>query len=331
MRSALIANRTNFIPSCTLVGEAGSWEAIVQIIEHHLLPTLDQLGATLFLPKEIPAPTDVRSAPIENSPPIWYRKCPQIAYVVQGEEQIVYQGRLYILRAPRGLILPKSGGPHISHVITSEAIPFRDCLWFDFLPSGCVVHRCQLSSKGHLSGPHYMLVDSRLAEIFQELEDELNRSDRSNPLIVKSLLMSLFSLLVRARLLPLKAVVYPPQESDNFPLPLQKAIQLIHRSYSRPFSLKRLAQACGYSPSQLCRVFKAYLSTTPLGYLTQLRLEIARRLLETSTLTIAEIAHLVGYSNPAYLTRLFCRFFGIPPTKVRPQLRPSHHLEPSKK
>lgn len=330
MRSTPLVSHTNFIPSYTLGGEAGSWGAIAQIIEYRLLPTLDRLGAALFLPDGYTAPSNVCSAPIENWPLVWHRKCPQIAYVIQGEEQIVYQGRLYILRAPRGLILPKFGGPHISHVITSEAVPFRDCLWFDFLPSGCIVHRCQLSSKGHLSGPHYMIVDSRIAEIFQELEDELNQPDRNNPLIVKSLLMSLFSLLVRTGLLPLKAIVYPPQESDTFPLPLRKAIQMMHYSYNRPFSLKRLAQACGASPSHLCRVFKAYLSTTPLGYLTQLRLKIARKLLETSTLTTAEIAHLVGYSNPAYLTRLFSKFFGIPPTMVRLQPGLSRRSKPPK-
>ncbi|GBC99840.1 HTH-type transcriptional activator Btr [bacterium HR17] len=331
MRSMLLKHHTGFIPSRMLESEAGSWEAISQIIEYQLLPTLDQVGAALFLPKGDPVPSNVYSAPIENQPPMWYRKCPQIVYIVQGEEQIVYRGQLYTLRARQGVILFKSGGPHISHIVTSKTIPFRDCLWFDFLPSGCVVHRCQLSFKEHLSGPHYMLLDPKLQEIFQELEEELNCSSRSNPLIVKSLLMSLFSLLVRAKLLPLKAVVYPLKESEKLPLPLRKAIQIMHRSYNRPFSLTRLAQVCGFSPFHFCRVFKNYLGTTPLRYLTQLRLEIARRLLETSSLSITEIAHLVGYSNPAYLTRLFCRFFNIPPTKVRPQPRPSHHPEPTQK
>jgi len=32
---------------------------------------------------------------------------------------------------------------------------------------------------------------------------------------------------------------------------------------------------------------------------------------------VAEVAHLIGYSNPAYLTRLFSKFFGNPPTKLR--------------
>ena len=161
-----------------------------------------------------------------------------------------------------------------------------------------------------------MLIDARLAEIFHELEEELHQPNRKNPLIVKSLLMALFSLLARAELLPLRAVVYPPQ-IDDFPLPLQKALQILHRSYNRPFSLRRLAQACAISPYYLCRLFRTHLNATPLGYLTRLRVEIARKLLEKSNLTVAEVAHLVGYSNPAYLTRLFYKFFGNPPAKLR--------------
>lgn len=317
-RTTLIQNA---IPSLVLGGEEGSWEVIAQIIERQILPALDRVGAALFLPQGQPAPANAHPAPIENYPTSWYRKCPQIAFVVRGEEQIIYRGKLFHLRAPQGLILFKTGDPHISHVITSDLIPFRDCLWFDFLPSGCVVHRCQLSSKEHRSGHHYMLIDSRLAELFHELEDTLNQPS-SDTLIAKSLLMALFSLLVKAQMLPLKAIIYPPQGNNDLPFPLQKALQIIHRSYNRPFSLKRLAQACSISPFHFCRMFKTYLGVTPLGYLTQLRLKIAHKLLETSTLTVAEVAHLVGYSNPAYLTHLFYKYFGVPPTNLRPRLKP---------
>ena len=312
-----MASSLAYIPSFELEGEEGTWEAIKEIVERQLLPTLDRVGPLLFLPIGQPVPSSARPAPIENSPDWWHRKCPQIVYVVKGEEQIIYQGKLWQLKAPQGMIMFNFGGPHASHVIIHDnLIPFRDCLWFDFLPSGCVVHRCQLSKELHRSGPHYMLIDARLAEIFHELEEELHQPNRKNPLIVKSLLMALFSLLARAELLPLRAVVYPPQ-IDDFPLPLQKALQILHRSYNRPFSLRRLAQACAISPYYLCRLFRTHLNATPLGYLTRLRVEIARKLLEKSNLTVAEVAHLVGYSNPAYLTRLFYKFFGNPPAKLR--------------
>jgi len=304
------------IPASSLEGREGSWEEISQIIQHNLLPTLDQKGIILFLPRGQPIPVDAHPAPIANQPTLWYRKYPQIAYVVKGEEKIIYRGKLYQLNTGQGLLLFKTGGAHISHVITSNLIPFRDCLWFDVLPAGCVVHRCQLSSRGHYSGPHYMIIDSRLWELFCEIEDILNQLN-NNILIAKSLLMAFFSLLVKAQMLPLKAIIYPPQEISNLPAILQKAINMLHRSYNRPFSLKRLAEACSVSPFYLCRMFKSYLKMTPLGYLTRLRLEIARKLLETSTLTISEIAYLVGYSNPAYLTRLFSKHFGTTPINLR--------------
>jgi hypothetical protein len=83
------------IPSFELEGEEGSWEAIKEIVERQLLPTLDKLGPSLFLPSGQPIPLTARPALIENSPGWWHRKCPQIVYVVRGEEQIIYQEKLW--------------------------------------------------------------------------------------------------------------------------------------------------------------------------------------------------------------------------------------------
>jgi hypothetical protein len=120
-----------------------------------------------------------------------------------------------------------------------------------------------------------MLIDTRLAEIFHELEEELHQPNRKNPLIVKSLLMALFSLLARAELLPLKAIVYPPQ-IDGFP-------HLYRRHYKSCIGLITDRSLCdGWLkhvlsvPTISGRLFRTHLNTTPLGYLTRLRAEIAR-------------------------------------------------------
>jgi len=45
-----MASSLAYIPSFELEGEEGTWEAIKEIVERQLLPTLDRVGPLLFLP-----------------------------------------------------------------------------------------------------------------------------------------------------------------------------------------------------------------------------------------------------------------------------------------
>jgi transcriptional regulator GlxA family with amidase domain len=61
---------------------------------------------------------------------------------------------------------------------------------------------------------------------------------------------------------------------------------------------------------------------TPIGYLTRLRLHLARRLVETTELSLADIAFLVGYRQLTYFVRQFRRLFGQSPGRLRERRRP---------
>lgn len=78
-----------------------------------------------------------------------------------------------------------------------------------------------------------------------------------------------------------------------------------------------LAQALGLAPRTLARRFAIELDTSPGQWLQARRIEAARRLLQNSTLTIAEVCFAVGYQDTASFTRLFRRMTGMPPTTFR--------------
>jgi len=118
----------------------------------------------------------------------------------------------------------------------------------------------------------------------------------------KGILLAFFSMLLQTNALPFQAQLdnlFPPQW-QNLPLPLQRALKWMHHAFERPFHLarlarySRLARYCGFSPAYLCRLFKSHLNKTPVGYLTKLRLSLAKQLVETTDLSIADIAFLVG-------------------------------------
>jgi transcriptional regulator GlxA family with amidase domain len=78
-----------------------------------------------------------------------------------------------------------------------------------------------------------------------------------------------------------------------------------------------LAVRAGMSQRQFARVFAAEIGTTPAVYVENLRLEAARRLLETSDLTVETIAKTVGMSLTETLYRAFRRRLGTTPDQYR--------------
>jgi transcriptional regulator GlxA family with amidase domain len=67
----------------------------------------------------------------------------------------------------------------------------------------------------------------------------------------------------------------------------------------------------------LKRRFKAATGTTLMDYVQNLRIEEAKRLLETGTTSFDEIAAEVGYENPGFFRRLFKRRTGLTPSSYR--------------
>ena len=68
--------------------------------------------------------------------------------------------------------------------------------------------------------------------------------------------------------------------------------------------LERLAQACAMSDSQFIRRFHAAFGMTPGGYLQNLRLNGARRLLSQG-MALADAAHSMGFADQAHMQRAF--------------------------
>lgn len=78
-----------------------------------------------------------------------------------------------------------------------------------------------------------------------------------------------------------------------------------------------MARHVGLSQRQFARAFAAEVGATPAAYVENLRLEAARRLLETSDLTVETVARTVGMSLPETLYRAFRLRLGTTPDQYR--------------
>lgn len=99
------------------------------------------------------------------------------------------------------------------------------------------------------------------------------------------------------------------------------AIDYMNEHIDQPISLQDIARAGNRSPSHVARMFRTELGQPPHRYLITLRLERARRLLEKTNISIAEIAFDCGFAHQEHLTRLFRREFSSTPAAYRRSMR----------
>lgn len=83
------------------------------------------------------------------------------------------------------------------------------------------------------------------------------------------------------------------------------------------FGNAELARKMLMSESQLHRKIKALTQQSLSIFIRGVRLRRGRVLLETTDLSISEVAYAVGYTDPAYFSRTFSAEFGFPPISVR--------------
>lgn len=98
---------------------------------------------------------------------------------------------------------------------------------------------------------------------------------------------------------------------------IKEMVNYIQGHYRDRISLKDIAATGSVGQSKCCLLFKRYMNLTPNAYLNQFRLTKSREYLETTDLSITEIAAAVGYNGSSYYTESFRKWYGISPSEYR--------------
>ncbi len=104
--------------------------------------------------------------------------------------------------------------------------------------------------------------------------------------------------------------------------PLRELQQQIAEHPDGDYRVERLAARVAMSPRHFARVFRAEIGCSPAVYVERARVEIARRLLETTGLPVDDIARAAGFGTAETLRRAFARRVGAAPTEYRDRFRP---------
>jgi AraC-like DNA-binding protein len=96
-----------------------------------------------------------------------------------------------------------------------------------------------------------------------------------------------------------------------------KAIALIHRQPTEPWSVEALADKIGMSRSGFAKRFMDLVGEPPMHYVRKWRFQVAEGWLRDTDLPIAEIAEQLDYESEASFGRAFKKFTGHTPGSVR--------------
>ena len=100
-----------------------------------------------------------------------------------------------------------------------------------------------------------------------------------------------------------------------------RAVQsYVEEHLDESIALAELAAAAGLSCFHFLRAFKQSLGVTPGQYVLDRRMERARSLLKSSTLSVAEVGICVGFDHSSHFTRAFSRVVGTAPSMFRSSL-----------
>lgn len=96
---------------------------------------------------------------------------------------------------------------------------------------------------------------------------------------------------------------------------VHKATELLESE--KKISVREIAAECFTNESNLRRIFKRYMGTSPNDYRIKIKIESAKQMLISTDLSIKEISCTLGFYDEAYFHKIFCKRVGVTPKHYR--------------
>ncbi len=156
----------------------------------------------------------------------------------------------------------------------------------------------------------------RLAEILQKILLVTKEQPAYGATWIQGLLLEFFSILLTEEVSGKGTEALDPARMRYYHA-IAPAVEVIHSDYNKKLTSGELADRCSMSLYYFCRVFKRVMGATPVQYQTEYRMRIADMLLRDGQMSIAAIAHMVGYEDETYFSRCYKNYKGISPRQEK--------------
>lgn len=96
--------------------------------------------------------------------------------------------------------------------------------------------------------------------------------------------------------------------------------EYMEKNYHKPITLEEVGEMVHLSPHYFSKMFKIRTGKSFIDYLTDIRVERAKKLMQTHERNIKEICYAVGYNDPNYFSRVFKKVTGFSPSEYRQEV-----------
>lgn len=142
-------------------------------------------------------------------------------------------------------------------------------------------------------------------ELFGLLQELIRVKESEEPFAELELRGTLYRFCAALLRRPERSKEPPNRENLRAVANIERALELIYNGYAAPITVEQVAELCGYSKSNFCRIFKQITGETFHRVLNRHRAEMACNLLKKTNHSVEEIAGEVGFAD----TKTFCRVF----------------------
>ena len=98
---------------------------------------------------------------------------------------------------------------------------------------------------------------------------------------------------------------------------LTKSIEFMRANVARSLTLQELSRHAGLSPTRYSALFREQTGASPVDHHIRLRMQAACHYLDTTALSVKEVAAKLGYDDPYYFSRIFQKILGCSPLVYR--------------
>lgn len=165
-----------------------------------------------------------------------------------------------------------------------------------------------MEGKPFACGDKVMLVDTDSSGCYCELFDQLVGIYKSFVYSYGEFKSVLYALISRIAKLYQKERIYSPKFRAIAP-----ALDYLTREPCTHDTVADLARMCHISETGFRTLFKEFSGKTPAEYCLEQKMRRARKLLQTNLYSVAEVAELLGYTDPGYFCKVFKKENGISP------------------
>ena len=234
--------------------------------------------------------------------PHTFEQC-KFYYVVEGGCVITVEDKRYEATAGDWFFIPAGARHAYENVKTA---PFaKYWMHFDLYPDTGLFSALSLPFCVHTD------TKGRVYELFRRFAEARRCGSLADTLTVKACLVELLAEYIRLSDADRERAAVRQSER------LERLLRYIRENLDKPLQNSTLAEIFYTHPTHFVRAFREETGQTPAKYVRNMRLETAKRLLEETNLSVAQVALRVGYPDPAHFSRLFRQRYGMPPAVWR--------------